>query len=66
MSGWSSGWAARVIATVVGNIGGSGLLTSLTGRDAGDSAGKVFDILIDPFEDIWTGWQDWLDACKPK
>jgi hypothetical protein len=52
MSGWSSGWAARVIATVVGNIGGFRLLTGLIGRGAGDLAGEAFDILIEVLEDI--------------
>ena len=30
------------------------------------SAGKVFERLIDVFEDIWVGRQDWLDARKLK
>ena len=28
--------------------------------------GEAFDRLIDPFEDIWVGWQDRLDAHKLK
>ena len=51
---------------VLGDIGGSGLLTGLTGRGMGFLAGKVFDMLIEAFEDIWVGWQDQLDVCKPK
>jgi hypothetical protein len=55
MSGCSSGWAARVITTVVGDIGGSRLLTSWTRRGVGDSAGEMFDMLVEVFEDIWMG-----------
>ena len=47
------GWAAKVVAMVLGDIGGSGLLTSLTRRGMGFSAGETFDRLIDAFEDIW-------------
>jgi hypothetical protein len=50
----------------VGDIGGFRLLTSLTGRGAGDSAGETFDMLIEPFEDIWAGWQDQLVVHKLK
>ena len=52
----SSGWAARVVTTVLGNIGGSGLLTGLTGRGTGFSVGEMFDKLMEAFEDIWAGW----------
>jgi hypothetical protein len=50
------GWAAKVVATVFGDIGGSRLLTGLTGRGMWFLAGETFDRLIDPFEDIWAGW----------
>jgi hypothetical protein len=30
------------------------------------SAGKAFERLIEPFEDIGAGWQDWLNARKLK
>jgi hypothetical protein len=66
MSTLRLGWAAKVVATVPGNIGGSRLLTSLIGRGTWFLVGEAFDRLIDPFEDIWVGWQDWLDACKLK
>jgi hypothetical protein len=66
MSALRLGWAAKVVATVLGDIGGSELLTSLTGRGTRFSAGKAFDRLIDPFEDIWADRQDWLDARKLK
>jgi hypothetical protein len=56
MSGWSLGWAARVIAMVLGDIGGSGFSTSLVGRGVGDSAGKALDILMEALKDIWAGW----------
>jgi hypothetical protein len=56
MSGWSLGWAARVIAMILGDIGGSGLLTGLTRRGVGFSGGDAFDILIEVFDDIWVGW----------
>ena len=66
MSALRLGWAAKVVATVPGNIGGFGLLTSLTGRGTRFLAGKAFDRLIEAFNDIWMGWQDWLDARKLK
>ena len=66
MSALRSGWAAKVVATVLGDIGGSRLSTSLTGRGTRFSAGEAFERLIEPFEDIWVGWQDWLDARKLK
>ena len=50
------GWAARVVAMVLGDIGGSGLLTSLTGRGIWFSAGETFDKLMEAFEDIRMGW----------
>ena len=50
------GWAAKVVAPVPGNMGGSRLSASLTGRGTRFSAGKVFDRLIEVFEDIWVGW----------
>ena len=56
MSTLRSGWAAKVVATVPGDIGGSGLSTGLTGRGTWFSAGEAFDRLIDAFDDIWTGW----------
>ena len=49
-----SGWATKVVATVPGNIGGSRLLTGLTGRGMWFSVGEAFDRLIEVFEDIWT------------
>ena len=49
---------------VPGDIGGSGLSTSLTERGIWFLVGEVFDRLIDVFEDIWTGQRDWLDAHK--
>ena len=61
-----SGWAAKVVATILGDIGGSRLSTSLTGRGMRFSVGEAFDRLIEAFEDIWMGWRDWLDACKLK
>jgi hypothetical protein len=61
-----SGWAGKVVATVPGDIGGSGLLTSLTGRGMWFLMGEMFDGLVDVFEDIWACQQDWLDACKLK
>ena len=61
-----SGWATKVVATVPGNIGGSGLSTGLTERGTWFSAGEAFDRLIEAFEDIWTSQQDWLDAYKLK
>ena len=51
-----SGWAAKVVATVLGNIGGSRLSTGLTGRGMGFSVNETFDGLIDAFEDIWVCW----------
>ena len=47
-----SGWAAKVVAMVLGNIGGSGLSTGLMRRGMGFSVGKTFDRLIEAFEDI--------------
>ena len=38
---------------VLGDIGGSGLSTGLTGRGMGFLAGEAFDMLIEAFEDIW-------------
>ena len=61
-----SGWAAKVVATVLGDIGGSGLSTGLTGRGMQFSAGEAFDGLIEAFEYIWTSWRDQLDARKLK
>jgi hypothetical protein len=61
-----SGWAAKVVATVPGDIGGSRLPPSLTGRGMWFSANKMFDGLVEAFEDIWVGWRDRLDACKLK
>ena len=55
-----------MVATVPGDIGGSGLSTGLAGRGMWFSVGEAFDRLIDLFEDIWAGQQDWLDACKLK
>jgi hypothetical protein len=66
MSRWSSGWAARVVTMVLGDIGGSGLLTGLTRRGTEFLVGKVFDMLIEVLKDIWAGWQDQLDVCKLK
>ena len=60
------GWATKVVATVLGDIGDSRLSTSLTGSGMWFLMGKAFDRLIEVFEDIWTGWRDWLDACKLK
>ena len=56
MLGLSSGWAARVNAMVLGDIGGSGLLTSLVRRGMEFLAGETFDRLIEAFDDIWVGW----------
>ena len=61
-----SGCTARVVAMVPGDIGGSGLSTSLTGRGMRFSAGEAFDRLIEALEDIWVGWRDQLDARKLK
>ena len=55
-----------VVAMVLGDIGGSGLSTSLTGRGTGFLAGEAFDMLIEVFKDIRVGWRDRLDVCKPK
>jgi hypothetical protein len=55
MLGLSLGWAARVDTMVLGDIGGSGLLTSLIRRGTGFLAGETFDRLIEAFEDIWAG-----------
>ena len=66
MSALRSGWTAKVVATVPGDIGGSGLSTGLTGRGTRFLAGKALDRLIEVFEDIWTGWRDQLDARKLK
>ena len=66
MSALRSGWAAKVVATVPGDIGGSRLSTSLTGRGTQFSVGEVFERLIELFEDIWAGWRDWLDVHKLK
>ena len=61
-----SGWAAKVVATVPGDIGGSRLSIGLTGRGMWFSVGEAFGRLIEAFEDIWAGWQDQLDAHKLK
>ena len=61
-----SGWAAKVVATVLGDIGDSRLSTSLTRRGMRFLVNEMFDGLVEVFEDIWTGWQDWLDAHKLK
>ena len=66
MSALRSGWATKVVATVPGDIGGSGLSTGLIRRGTQFLVGEAFDRLIDLFEDIWAGWQDWLDARKLK
>ena len=42
----------RVVTTVLGNIGGSGLSTGLTERGMRFLGGNVFDILIEALEDI--------------
>jgi hypothetical protein len=55
MSVLRSGWAAKVVATVSGDIGGSELSTGLTRRGMRFSVGKAFERLIEPFEDIWVG-----------
>ena len=55
-----------MVATVLGDIGGFGLSTGLTRRGVWFSAGKAFDRLIEVFNDIWSGWRDWLDARKLK
>ena len=44
-----------MVAIVSGDIGGSGLLTGLTGRGMWFSVGEVFERLIEPFEDIGMG-----------
>ena len=49
------GWAAKVVATVLGNIGGSGLSTSLTGRGTWFLTDEMFDGLVEVFEDIVVG-----------
>ena len=49
-------WAAKVVATVPGNIGGSRLSTGRTGRGMQFLAGEALERLIEPFEDIWAGW----------
>ena len=51
---------------VLGDIGGSGLSTRRTGRGMRFSVGKALERLIEPFEDIWAGWRDRLDAHKLK
>jgi hypothetical protein len=66
MSALRFGWADRVVAMVLGDIGGSGLLTGLTRRGRQFSAGEAFERLIEPFEDIRVDRRDWLDACKLK
>ena len=50
-----SGWAAKVVTTVLGDIGGSGLSTGLTGRETWFSMDETFDGLVEAFEDIWVG-----------
>ena len=67
MSALRLGWAARVVATVLGNIGGSGLSTGLIGRGQWSSAGETFERLIELFEDIGRrGRRDRAYACKSK
>ena len=51
-----SGWAAKVVATVPGNIGGSGLSTSLTRRGMWFLVDETFDGIVEVFEEIWMGW----------
>jgi hypothetical protein len=51
-----SGWATKVVAMVPGDIGGSRLLTSLTGRGMRFLVSEAFERLIEPFEDIGVGW----------
>ena len=60
------GWAAKVVATVPGDIGGSRLPSSLTGRGMWFSVNETLDGLVEVFEDIWAGWRDRLDAHKLK
>ena len=45
-------WAAKVVATVLGDIGGSRLSTGLTRRGMWFSANETFDKLVEAFEDI--------------
>ena len=47
-----SGCAASVVATVLGDIGGSRLSTRQTRRGMRFSVGEVLEGLIEPFEDI--------------
>ena len=61
-----SGWATKMVATVLGDIGGFRLSTGLTRRGMQFLVGEAFDRLIEAFEDIGAGWQDQLDACKLK
>src|SRR6266850_6157709 len=57
-------FAARVDRIVLGDIaGGSGVAGRGIGRGAKDSAGDMFDRLIDPFDDMWTGWGYGRDRC---
>ena len=66
MSALRSGWAAKVVATVLGDIGGSGLSTGQTGRGIRFLVGEAFEGLIEPFEDIWMGGRDRVYARKSK
>ena len=56
MSALRLGWAAKVVAMVPGDIGGSGLSTGLTGRGMWFSVGEAFERLIELFKDIGAGW----------
>ena len=51
-----SGCAASVVATVLGDIGGSRLSTGQTGRGTWFSTGEALEGLIELFEDIWACW----------
>ena len=55
MSALRSGCTARVVAMVLGDIGGSRLLTGQTGRGTQFSAGEALERLIELFEDIRSG-----------
>ena len=59
-----SSLAARVDWIVLGDIaGGTGVTGRGIGRGAEDSAGKMFDRLIDPLDDMRTGWGYGRDLC---